>query len=1830
MVESMVNNPKYCERDTTKVTRDFTDGSKLTGCKGGWSVFFATMNKNGWDETKPVAKLALNPEDVAPITPKVFATPQFGLLITMDHAILIHKGKKKAIVKTINLSKHIDEWVYLLSDGLCFGEIKLKEPVDIHNQKEFEGYYNEHLITNIEKDKWANKEPSWDKFPLYLYKFEYRGYDKPKPVKLKEKGAQVFVSSDNIQFLNLKDLSFQDLEYYHAFAHSNFEELGDIICKLHFDIASEMIDRGTVHFNRSLCDSIVELIHQWKTYDPSKIDDRVLRDDWRICKAWLSTLKNTKKPFSSPQFEGMNLEEQISAIKKMARSIRSEMIKRGWHPSELFKIPEQFNISDIDVPYIEKLSDKDLGSLWKWLHEKWSKEEDPKVPEDYLNVNIFIQTERWKRGLIDVDYKDKDKLDEESRMGWQEYGIPSNPLSEPESEIELNSVIEALRKIGMIPIKGQPYAGYLVGRIVNEGKIPKDHDLDIIFRQKPDPRLILAIKNIQPKWIADKIHIVFDPYGPGIGYSVPLWGYALNPLPKELNIKGFGPSRDLSNEVKLFRYIVGLKPKSGFGTNEFWDIDDMWNKWGSHYIDKGIVVQEKVDGRRMQGHVSGDKIEIITEDTQRNRADAFPEIEAELKKLKYKDVILDGEFLAYDYSGKEIKGSARHKREIGELVPREDTAVITTGTPQPDFRKLLIYVIYDIMYTSDDPNLVNKPYPERYKKLQECIPSTLQYIDIVRGTDAHNKVQFYSAVDKMRHLNGSEGVVCKAMDSIYPVKYSGENRASDWAKIKNLKEAEFIVLGSVQKKTEEGKPLNTWMYICGFEIPKNKIDEFSKERIKEYKGKYYQIIGKAYGTSQRASTGEIVTVMPIRIREYKDKEDKRYMTWMFPFFKEVRKNKTEPDTLTTIERIAAVGTAPLSDELSEVDILMKLELCKFYKDPEVCPLWKRHYPDVTRYQLATIEEEVLKYPVMCPLANHFKCRYLKSYYYETVKINYHPELNIDDVEPDEFIDYFKLPHKAWIELQAKYMECPAGEHDYVMQQHQRGESQHLDFRMKVNGYLVGWTIAGGSMQVPITPQYIQDRKNIEQHKMGFVAEEKARQPSGWLKVGGEVKPGQGGAGVEVPGIFKILSTGKVIFGAQKCFVGNTKIIVQDKNGRIRRSDISQVIERREKVKILTPSGFKNIVHYIKKPVGLNKLLRITMENGDSFIVDEEHPSIVHKTTGDIKVPSKELIIGDLLPFGSGYESEGRGNFDLGMLIGLYLAEGSIISSTMVSFALNKTEIKLKDLIIVEGMKLGASYRIDKNSKNNGVSIVLVEAGGVVGLFEQFINKDKSLKTCAFALSKECRKGIIRGVTEGDGTDYSSYSVIEMGSLHKSLMFDLKDLCMSTGNICSIRRLKGRIKLSHSLNNFTKGNWHQYLLNGNIYIKIKKIEDSFKNRNKIFWVYDFELENDHRIQLANGLITSNTYFHEYFVKGKDFPDWTRIIVRMINIATFEPGTKIKSKFKEPMWRLLVADPEPYTISNRAMQKPWKPPKSNPTPFPMPWTKTKFPEQYAKWETWMEGKLNELSSIQYTYSQHSFRGPKHIRNMWIRSYYLFLKDTEGPVRTFRMDDFAPMSETVSAIDEGRDPSKVMTFEGPTQPRSRFNPNNKELKGEMKILSKGSVVYDPKDIDGKEVISLSFSSGLLKGHWTLEQEEKGSDVFTFSIEGLSENTNGRFVYQKHCIGTECHNDIRYQKDGSSRIDEFNLYGDITKDNVKAIKKECWDESWMNINEPDTIKKVGGLETKVSPIDSGRIEIIEDNVDFSSYKLYGKKLRGLFISKKTDKGWIFGKSNIPTQNSL
>jgi len=1249
--------------------------------------------------------LQLKPEDVKDITPKNIYKIKTGLYLVPPHGELIYNGEKTLIVKTKNFKKHIKEDLILLSGNKAYGIIYLEEPKKI-SKEEFDKLVDKHKISQEEYEDWNWKEP------LYAYEFRFSKFNVPIPVKI-PKGVQIFVNIDKVKFLTPKELSNLEIEEYHAYLHYLSKKC--ITCEIsnkHIKIVQEFRRRKLKHVVRDILDRIEELIRDHKKIlrNPDivkKLDKRILLDDHRILWAWLSRIKKGKK-LMSEQFKEYSLNEQKDVVIELLKIYRKEMRRRGFKvklrkegKEKLFELPPGMALKDIDISYVTSLSDKELISLYKWLHEIYKKEG---IFEDLVNSHVFVGIELYKRDLY-FDNKIEDKLTDITEDEILEYKSPGEAiLKEPEEYITIEELYNALPNNIIVP--GQPYAIYQTGRIANIGRIPKDHDLDWVFRQYPDRRVIEAIKRIYPKWLSKRIHPVFDPSGPLIGFSYPLYRYGFFKVSKEEFVRGFGPYRisrkELKEEVKPFMRFRALKAKAGWEKYEFWNYEDFYKNWASKYLDRGIVIQKKYDGRRFTIHKQGDKVQIITEDRMRDRSNVMEDIAKEIKKIPH-DFVLDTE--AVEYNCKNIVPKTADAKEIiCEEIPREDTASLTVGDLPIEEEKKVVFHVHDILYL-DGKSLNNLGYYERFKKLKEVIPKKSFYINIVQSSDIiKTPRELAKAVNKYRRLKGSEGIMAKVADSKYPIKKEGENRTSEWcltgenyllgergfmrvdhlkpgdkvfskdgklhrilriakrriykneklfdikprkgfqirltgnhevlanpegwvptqnlalhileypklkipkekapeslflechghkkkitcnsdfwrligfwlaegsigsnrnkiykrgefklskknrrtiekyaqiwknlfgimpkiysckinhlivwdkpfcewlskyfldtsgnktvpwfiaalskekfnsflegylegdgriekrnnrmgfsssdpglagrlfailkskdievnvsyskpkkgkgvfafrfyrtevpnqvevkrvytdykdfvydleienensylssavvlhnSKLKNLKSIDVIVYKIIPKKKKTGEIIpGVWQYDTAVSIPPEEIPKWRKSDLVTIKGKIYAKIGRTFSTSVKCKVGDIVEVLVGRIREYTTKDNKHFITWMFPKFREKRTDKKEPDSLDVARKLAKVGPGEIVEKLFKL-VNIKLKHCPFYKDKSICPLKKRFgIPRIHR--LSTIRMEYLKYPIACPLANIYRCVYVKSYYYGT-------------------------------------------------------------------------------------------------------------------------------------------------------------------------------------------------------------------------------------------------------------------------------------------------------------------------------------------------------------------------------------------------------------------------------------------------------------------------------------------------------------------------------------------------------------------------------------------------------------------------------------------------------------------------------------------------------------------------------------------------------------------------------------------------------------------------------------------------------------------------------
>lgn len=167
---------------------------------------------------------------------------------------------------------------------------------------------------------------------------------------------------------------------------------------------------------------------------------------------------------------------------------------------------------------------------------------------------------------------------------------------------------------------------------------------------------------------------------------------------------------------------------------------------------------------------------------------------------------------------------------------------------------------------------------------------------------------------------------------------------------------------------------------------------------------------------------------------------------------------------------------------------------------------------------------------------------------------------------------------------SQYMEYPSSssKRRFVMQDHWRGRSVHLDFRMEMNDHLVGWTILDNppeSPEVKTVEEAKRAQKNLDwgfswaNQAKGLRAETKARQPKEWRTVQGIVPPGGVGATKEFPGVLVVKEQGTFWEGTQKpyfheYFIKSTVGNIIPKNQWVR------IIVRGIRVKKLDPETKK--------------------------------------------------------------------------------------------------------------------------------------------------------------------------------------------------------------------------------------------------------------------------------------------------------------------------------------------------------------------------------------------------------------------------------------------------------------------------------------------------------------------------------------------------------------------------------------------------------------------------------------------------------------------------------
>jgi ATP-dependent DNA ligase I len=185
-------------------------------------------------------------------------------------------------------------------------------------------------------------------------------------------------------------------------------------------------------------------------------------------------------------------------------------------------------------------------------------------------------------------------------------------------------------------------------------------------------------------------------------------------------------------------------------------------------IDGPVAVEWKLDGIRIQAHLSGGNVRLFTR-TLDDITARLPEVVSILVKLPVTAAVFDGELIAL--------------REDGRPLPFQDTASRTatqdTGPTVP-----LSVFLFDVLHL-DGADLIDAEARQRHAALARSVPPELLMPRLITAS-AGEAAAFFT--DALAH--GHEGVVVKSLTA----PYAAGRRGAGWIKVKPRHTLDLVVL----------------------------------------------------------------------------------------------------------------------------------------------------------------------------------------------------------------------------------------------------------------------------------------------------------------------------------------------------------------------------------------------------------------------------------------------------------------------------------------------------------------------------------------------------------------------------------------------------------------------------------------------------------------------------------------------------------------------------------------------------------------------------------------------------------------------------------------------------------------------------------------------------------------------------------------------------------------------------------------------------------------------------------------------------------------------------
>jgi DNA ligase 1 len=198
------------------------------------------------------------------------------------------------------------------------------------------------------------------------------------------------------------------------------------------------------------------------------------------------------------------------------------------------------------------------------------------------------------------------------------------------------------------------------------------------------------------------------------------------------------------------------------------DVAAAWEQVG----DDGAFVDGKLDGIRLQAHMSGDTVRLFTRSLD-DITDRLPEVVEAVLALPARRLVLDGEAIALDPSGRPR--------------PFQETASRTMSSTSVDQLRAAVPVtpyFFDVLHV-DDEDLLDAPATERFDRLAALVPEQ-SLVPRTLARSVEDAQDFFAQLVR----EGHEGVVVKSADA----PYAAGRRGAGWVKVKPRHTLDLVVL----------------------------------------------------------------------------------------------------------------------------------------------------------------------------------------------------------------------------------------------------------------------------------------------------------------------------------------------------------------------------------------------------------------------------------------------------------------------------------------------------------------------------------------------------------------------------------------------------------------------------------------------------------------------------------------------------------------------------------------------------------------------------------------------------------------------------------------------------------------------------------------------------------------------------------------------------------------------------------------------------------------------------------------------------------------------------